>query len=122
MFHTATRLNNEDVFIYGGRTSPSKPCEEVILLSLPTNIESQATFSRTKESSGCRSKTNCKGSKLLANAGIAVTEKSYKQSVVRCHGDIPEPRWRHTASHVVLPDGRYSCFLFSGFCFVLCSR
>jgi len=119
MFHTATRLSNEDVFIYGGRTSPSKPCEEAISLSLTTSIVSQATSPHTKDDSSSRSETDCKGSKCLANA--VISEKSYTHSVVRCHGDIPEPRWRHTASCVVLPDGWYSCFLFSEFCFVVCS-
>lgn len=119
MFHTATRLSNEDVFIYGGRTSPSKPCKEAISLSLTTSIVSQATSSHTKDDSSSRSETDYEGSKCLANA--VISEKSYMHSVVRCHGDIPEPRWRHTASCVVLPDGRYSCFLSSEFCFVICS-
>ncbi|XP_067021232.1 tRNA wybutosine-synthesizing protein 4-like [Acropora muricata] len=112
MFHTATRLSNEDVFIYGGRTSPSKPCEEVISLSLTTSIVSQATSSHTKDDSSCRSETDCKGIKCLANA--VFSEKSYTHSVVRCHGDIPEPRWRHTASCVVLPDGSENILVFGG--------
>ena len=34
-----------------------------------------------------------------------ITNPCYKQTVLNCGGDIPEPRWRHSATHVFLPDG-----------------
>ena len=104
MFHTATTLNNNDVLIYGGRTSPSKPCLETLLLSLEKNVSAESKPSKfTNSTSHCCLDTECKNNEDFDSSHIV--KLSYKQTVLSCQGEIPEPRWRHTATHVVLPDG-----------------
>lgn len=102
IFHTATRLNNNSILIYGGRTSPSKPCSETLLLSLEDKNESQSS-SCTDDSDNCCSESERKRSEDFQ--GSHEVKKSYKHSIVNCQGDIPQPRWRHSATHIVVPDG-----------------
>lgn len=92
MFHTATRLNHTDLLIYGGRTSPSNPCKETILISLDNKDETKP---------------------LHCTNGDVTSRPSYKYTIYSCQGDIPEPRWRHTATHVTLPEGMHELFLFA---------
>ena len=89
IFHTATRLKNNSILIYGGRTSPTKPCVETLQLSLATECKSNEDFQSSR-----------------------IVKESYKQTVLNCQGEIPEPRWRHSATHVILPDGTTKSFLF----------
>lgn len=93
MFHTATRLNDTDILIYGGRTSPSNPCKETILISLDNKDETKL---------------------LHCTNGDVTSRPSYKYTIYSCQGDIPEPRWRHTATHVTLPDGSENLLIFGG--------
>ena len=102
MFHTATRLNNNNILIYGGRTSPSKPCAETILLSLEDKDESESS-NCTNDNVNCLPETEYKNSQDSQSS--YALKKSYKHMVLSCQGDIPQPRWRHSATHVVLPDG-----------------
>ena len=108
MFHSATRLNNHAVLIYGGRTSPSKPCIDTVLLS-PMATETSSPHVRNA-TCGYSSDIDFTCGEHFPRNDIA--KESYKQTVLHCHGDIPEPRWRHTASCIVLSDGRFSSLVF----------
>ena len=98
IFHTATRLNNNDILIYGGRTSPSKPCTETLLLSLDNKDESESSHC-TNGDANCSTETGHESSEGLVKT-------SYQCTMLDCEGDIPEPWWRHSATHIVLPDGK----------------
>ncbi|KAJ7391936.1 Leucine carboxyl methyltransferase 2 [Desmophyllum pertusum] len=111
MFHTATRLNNNNILIYGGRTSPSKPCAETILLSLEDKDESESS-NCTNDNVNCLPETEYKNSQDSQSS--YALKKSYKHMVLSCQGDIPQPRWRHSATHVVLPDGSENLLMFGG--------
>ena len=114
MFHSATRLNKNDILIYGGRTSPSKPSLETLLLSLEDNVSAESKSSNfTNSTSHCCLETGCQNNEDLQSSRIV--KPSYKQTVLSCQGEIPEPRWRHTATHVVLPDGTPKHFVFFEF-------
>ncbi|XP_068745300.1 tRNA wybutosine-synthesizing protein 4-like isoform X2 [Montipora capricornis] len=110
MFHSATRLNNHAVLIYGGRTSPSKPCIDTVLLS-PMATETSSPHVRSA-TCGYSSDIDFTCGEHFPRNYIA--KESYKQTVLHCHGDIPEPRWRHTASCIVLSDGSENVLVFGG--------
>ena len=101
IFHTATALSSSDILIYGGRTSPAKPCAQTLLLSLTNNAESIS------------SNSSC-GKDFQSSP---ITNPCYKQTVLNCVGDIPEPRWRHSATHVFLPDGMLNVSILVAFSF-----
>ncbi|XP_070554287.1 tRNA wybutosine-synthesizing protein 4-like isoform X2 [Ptychodera flava] len=92
MFHTMTRLSGDKLFLFGGRTSPTKPVQGCEVLSLQRVDE-----------------TWCLACEKL-----------------QCSGNIPSPRWRHSASVVTMDDieyvmffgGRTSDVLALGDCFV----
>ena len=109
IFHTATRLKNNSILIYGGRTSPTKPCVETLQLSLATNTETNYSHS-TNDFSHYHSETECKSNEDFQSSRIV--KESYKHTVLNCQGEIPEPRWRHSTTHVILPDGTTKSFLF----------
>ena len=96
MFHTASAFSDNSIIIHGGRTSPTKPCSETIKLSIMGN-------------SGCRSSN----STAISIERSSETESNglqsfyaYGQTCLECKGDLPTPRWRHTATRIVLPDGK----------------
>lgn len=103
IFHTATALSSSDILIYGGRTSPAKPCAQTLLLSLTNNTESISSNSSCGASQSGRSESEYGDNKDFQSS--LITNPCYKQTVLNCGGDIPEPRWRHSATHVFLPDG-----------------
>ena len=103
IFHTATALSSSDILIYGGRTSPVKPCAQTLLLSLTNNTESMSSNSSCGASQSGRSESEYGDNKDFQSS--LITNPCYKQTVLNCGGDIPEPRWRHSATHVFLPDG-----------------
>ena len=103
IFHTATALSSSDILIYGGRTSPAKPCAQTLLLSLTNNTESMSSNSSCGASQSGRSESEYGDNEDFQSS--LVTNPCYKQTVLNCGGDIPEPRWRHSATHVFLPDG-----------------
>ena len=103
IFHTATALSSSDILIYGGRTSPAKPCAQTLLLSLTNNSESISSNSSCGASQNGREESEYEGDKDFQSS--LITNPCYKQTVLNCGGDIPEPRWRHSATHVFLPDG-----------------
>ena len=103
IFHTATALSSSDILIYGGRTSPAKPCAQTLLLSLTTNSESISSNSSCGASQNGRAESEFEGDRDFQSSRII--NQCYKQTVLNCGGDIPEPRWRHSTTHVFLPDG-----------------
>ena len=103
IFHTATALSSSDILIYGGRTSPAKPCAQTLLLSLTNNTESIYSNSSCGASRSGRAESKFAGDKDFQSSRII--NQCYKQTVLNCGGHIPEPRWRHSATHVFLPDG-----------------
>lgn len=140
MFHSATLLSNNDVLIYGGRTSPSKPCVETLLLSLTKEVQTDRNSSYCTNYTSCClleteskcnndaecfcSETECKdeedvqGSQLdnehkVSDYGqsCCFVKQGYTQSVLYCQGEIPEPRWRHTATRIFLPNGTQKTFV-----------
>ena len=119
IFHTATALSSSDILIYGGRTSPAKPCAQTLLLSLTNNTESISLNSSCGASRIGSSESEYEGDKDFQSSRI--TNQCYKQTVLNCGGDIPEPRWRHTATHVFLPDGmqNFSSLVAFSFCTLL---
>lgn len=102
IFHTATRLNNSNILIYGGRTSPSKPSAETLLLLLEDKNESKSS-NCSNGSVNCSSESEPERSGDFQ--GSYQVKRSYKHSILNCQGDIPYPRWRHSATHLALPDG-----------------
>lgn len=102
IFHTATRLSNNSILVYGGRTSPTKPCAETLLLSLLDKNESKY-LNCTNSSVNCCSESEHKSCEDFQSS--CEEKESYRHSVLNCQGDIPQPRWRHSATRVVLPDG-----------------
>lgn len=103
IFHSATRLNNNNILIHGGRTSPAKPCAETLLLALKDEEELQP-LNCTNANVNCRFESERK-SREEAQDSCEGKEK-YKYTILSCQGDIPQPRWRHSATHVVLSDGK----------------
>lgn len=103
IFHTATALSSSDILIYGGRTSPAKPCAQTLLLSLTNNTESISSNYSCGASQSGRSESEYEGDNDFQSS--LIPNPCYKQTVLNCGGDIPEPRWRHSATHVFLPDG-----------------
>ena len=116
IFHTATALSSSDILIYGGRTSPAKPCAQTLLLSLTKNTESISSNSSCGASQSGRAESKFEGDKDFQSSRII--NQCYKQTVLNCGGDIPEPRWRHSATHVFLPDGmlNFSSLVAFSFC------
>lgn len=102
IFHTATRLNNNSILIYGGRTSPSKPCAETLLLSLQENNELESSNCTTGSDNCCPENEHKRSEDIQDSYEV---KKSYKYSILNCQGDIPQPRWRHSATLIVFPDG-----------------
>ncbi|PFX33195.1 tRNA wybutosine-synthesizing protein 4 [Stylophora pistillata] len=98
MFHTATRLKDDNILLYGGRKSPSNPCEETILLSLHNKHETKPLLCTEDD----------------FTSRVEFSETRYKQTIFTCQGDIPQLRWRHTATHVTLPDGSENVLIFGG--------
>ena len=109
IFHSATKLNDNNILIHGGRTSPAKPCAETLLLSLNDKDESQSLNS-SNVYVNCCSENEGKSCEEVQDSWEE--KKSYKHTILSCQGDIPQPRWRHSATHIVLPDGTSNCFLF----------
>ena len=116
IFHTATALSSSDILIYGGRTSPAKPCAQTLLLSLTNNTESISSNSSCGASQNGRAESEFEGDRDFQSSRII--NQCYKQTVLDCGGDIPEPRWRHSATHVFLPDGmlNFSSLVAFSFC------
>ena len=116
IFHTATALSSSDILIYGGRTSPAKPCAQTLLLSLTNNSESISSNSSCGASQNGRAESEFEGDRDFQSSRII--NQCYKQTVLDCGGDIPEPRWRHSATHVFLPDGmlNFSSLVAFSFC------
>ncbi|CAH3145646.1 unnamed protein product, partial [Porites lobata] len=112
IFHTATALSSSDILIYGGRTSPAKPCAQTLLLSLTNNSESISSNSSCGASQNVRAESEFEGDRDFQSSRII--NQCYKQTVLDCGGDIPEPRWRHSATHVFLPDGSENVLVFGG--------
>ena len=119
IFHTATAFSSSDILIYGGRTSPAKPCVQTLLLSLTNNTESICSNSSCGDSQSGRSEIEYEGDKDFQSSRII--NQCYKQTVLNCGGDIPEPRWRHSATHLFLPDGmlNFSSLVAFSFCRLL---
>ena len=115
IFHTATALSSSDILIYGGRTSPAKPCAQTLLLSLTNNTESMSSNSSCGASQSGRSESEYGDNKDFQSS--LITNPCYKQTVLNCGGDIPEPRWRHSATHVFLPDGMLNVSSLDAFSF-----
>jgi len=116
IFHSATGLNNNHILIHGGRTSPAKPCAETLLLALKDEEESQS-LNCTNANVNCRFESESKSTEEAQDS--CEVKKNYNYTVLSCQGDIPQPRWRHSATHVVLPDGKSNwclCFLNSSLC------
>lgn len=113
IFHSATRLNNNNILIHGGRTSPPKPCAETLLLSLKDKDESQSS-NFTTGNVNCRSESKRKSIEEVQDS--CEGKKSYKHTILSCRGDIPQTRWRHSATHIVLPDGTSNFFLLRFVC------
>ena len=88
--------------IHGGRTSPAKPCAETLLLTVNDKDESQS-FNCSNVHVNCRSESERKSSGEVQDSWDG--KKSYKHTILSCQGDIPQPRWRHSATHIVLADG-----------------
>ena len=116
IFHTATALSSSDILIYGGRTSPAKPCAQTLLLSLTNNTESISSNSSCGASQNGRAESEYEGDKDFQSS--LIPNPCYKQTLLNCGGDIPEPRWRHSATHVFLPDGmlNFSSLVAFSFC------
>ena len=113
IFHSATRLNNDNILIHGGRTSPEKPCAETLLLSLKDKDESQS-LNGINVNFNCRSESGRKGSDEFQDS--CEGKKSYKHTIFSCQGDIPQPRWRHSATRIVLSDGTSNWFFLIPHC------
>ncbi|KAL9968447.1 hypothetical protein ACROYT_G026824 [Oculina patagonica] len=111
IFHTATRLNNNSILIYGGRTSPSKPCAETLLLSLQENNELESSNCTTGSDNCCPENEHKRSEDIQDSYEV---KKSYKYSILNCQGDIPQPRWRHSATLFVFPDGSENILVFGG--------
>ncbi|XP_006819091.1 tRNA wybutosine-synthesizing protein 4-like [Saccoglossus kowalevskii] len=74
MFHSICHLAQNKVLLLGGRTSPSKPCKHIEVLSLQKD-EDANWF--------------------------------YEYHEIECSGDLPNPRWRHSADKVVMDNREY---------------
>ncbi|XP_020616416.1 tRNA wybutosine-synthesizing protein 4-like [Orbicella faveolata] len=109
IFHSATKLNDNNILIHGGRTSPAKPCAETLLLSLKDKDESQSSDSSNVHVN-CRSESERKSCEEVQDS--CEGKMRYKHTILSCQGDIPQPRWRHSATRIVLPDGMSNCFVF----------
>ena len=96
--HTATVLDERRVLLLGGRLSPMKPCSMSCLLQV---IPSDTNMAGETSSDGMAEDTE-NGACSTASSGPCwrVTAEE-----LCCQGDVPPPRWRHSATKCVL-DGK----------------
>lgn len=81
------------------------------MLSLKDKDESQSSNSSNVHVN-CRSESERKSCEEVQDS--CEGKMRYKHTILSCQGDIPQPRWRHSATRIVLPDGSESVLIFGG--------
>ncbi|XP_032239811.2 tRNA wybutosine-synthesizing protein 4 isoform X2 [Nematostella vectensis] len=132
MFHTMNLLSDNTILVYGGRTSPYKPCTQTILLSIERHVTSLDSDLMGQSHSNA-AETSSKDCTLGTHTGISGASHTfsnevtavpsdyqnnvgctYTARVVCCQGDSPSPRWRHSATTLITGNGDEGVLVIGG--------
>ncbi|XP_031565212.1 tRNA wybutosine-synthesizing protein 4-like [Actinia tenebrosa] len=120
MFHSSTLINDNSILLYGGRTSPNKPCTSTCILkieqrgktlsstknNLPSDehLDQQLTSGQTFDTPNSTSplnnivERNSDKTKVYNNEDGTVCTLT----LLDPQGSGPIPRWRHTATRLLM--------------------
>ena len=102
MFHSTTAVSNERFLVFGGRTSPLKPCASCQLVKVNRTVGCGYPVSSSGESTrSSNTVERASEAECCSSEGFAYS----CEAVPICCADGPDPRWRHTATRITVPPG-----------------
>lgn len=99
MYHTSIVISHNTIFLFGGRTSPRKACQDAILIKVEEVTNSSRDLGST---------TATHGEQILEPLKFDLRSSSYRVTFkkVELYGEQPCARWRHTTT-VFQKNGNY---------------
>ncbi|XP_014772780.1 tRNA wybutosine-synthesizing protein 4 isoform X1 [Octopus bimaculoides] len=93
MYHTSIVLSHNTIFLFGGRTSPRKACQDAILIKLEGLTHNSSDL-------GSTTATHDEDEQILDPLKFDLRSSSYNVTFkkVKMYGEQPCARWRHTAT------------------------